>query len=190
MIISAHRKLQSADETRLDLEIDKWRKKTQLVNNGSFLVNMADHFPKRLPLSYPLLDYYYYYYYYYQMIKMTKLMEMESVDGNSLRSTLWILIETFYELGRTIGRGEFAKVKLARCRVTQQLVAIKIIRIDDARGDRLDFKKSQSLLYKSIPFRFVVSLTVAVIEIVSSKYYQIIEGITVAGPHHYGHGVR
>lgn len=31
-------------------------------------------------------------------------------------------IETFYDLGRTIGRGEFAKVKLARCRVTQQLV--------------------------------------------------------------------
>lgn len=31
-------------------------------------------------------------------------------------------IEKFYDLGRTIGRGEFAKVKLARCRVTQQLV--------------------------------------------------------------------
>lgn len=34
-------------------------------------------------------------------------------------------IEVLYDLGRTIGRGEFAKVKLARCRSTQLLVPRK-----------------------------------------------------------------
>lgn len=46
-------------------------------------------------------------------------------------------LETLYELGHTIGRGEFAKVKLARCRQTLQLVAIKIIMMDDVKGNRL-----------------------------------------------------
>jgi len=31
-------------------------------------------------------------------------------------------IEEYYDMGKTIGKGEFAKVKVARCKATQQLV--------------------------------------------------------------------
>ncbi len=31
-------------------------------------------------------------------------------------------LEEAYDLGKTIGRGEFAKVKVARCRLTKKLV--------------------------------------------------------------------
>jgi len=38
-------------------------------------------------------------------------------------------LERYYELGDTIGRGEFAKVKVARCLNTDRIVAIKIVRM-------------------------------------------------------------
>lgn len=37
----------------------------------------------------------------------------------------FLSLDSVYELGKTIGRGEFAKVKVARCRVTKKLVLIE-----------------------------------------------------------------
>ena len=34
-------------------------------------------------------------------------------------------IEEYYDMGKTVGKGEFAKVKVARCKTTQQLVQTK-----------------------------------------------------------------
>ena len=34
-------------------------------------------------------------------------------------------IEEYYDMGKTVGKGEFAKVKVARCKATQQLVQVE-----------------------------------------------------------------
>lgn len=70
-------------------------------------------------------------------------------------------LEQSYDLGRTIGRGEFAKVKVARCRLSKRMVrppcrrrlttrkvAIKIVKV--AQVDTAQMARSGERLYREI----------------------------------------
>ncbi len=56
-------------------------------------------------------------------------------------------IEELYLMGKTIGRGEFAKVKVARCKRTGRLVAIKIINVASS-GDAIERRNER--MYREI----------------------------------------
>lgn len=50
---------------------------------------------------------------------------MINEEGSLVKIEDFLTLDSVYELGKTIGRGEFAKVKVARCRVTKKLVLVE-----------------------------------------------------------------
>ncbi|KAK2148532.1 hypothetical protein LSH36_492g05016, partial [Paralvinella palmiformis] len=69
----------------------------------------------------------------------------------------------FYEIERTIGRGNFAVVKLARHRITKSEVAIKII--DKTQLDEVNLKK----VYREVQILKMLDHTHII------KVYQVME---------------
>lgn len=78
-------------------------------------------------------------------------------------------LEADYEMGKTVGRGEFAKVKVARCRTTRRLVrgrsassslhqvAIKIVKIDEQQSRREE-RLYREITILSVPGRLLFLL--------------------------------